>query len=251
MAEDLTNPVWRWMFDTRITPWGTRDYFNSGDCPNWTCSRFGQSKTVLPDQTTIWIGGEHEDYYDPDFFIYNDVIVKQPDGTVRFLGYGEQEFPPTDFHTATLYDNGSKILLIGNLGYSQDRKRGTTQVLSLDLSSYSIKTIECSGTGPGWVHKHKATAEPDGNGIVISSGIVDNGESLLENIDQWRLDIAAWQWTQLTDRKWQQFAVHREDKKPLNLFGYSCLEFDLKHRGLASVEDSDLAAKLGITSLPI
>ena len=47
--------------------------------PTWCFSRFGQSETVLPDSSRVLIAGEHEDWYDPDFHIYNDVVVIRPD----------------------------------------------------------------------------------------------------------------------------------------------------------------------------
>jgi hypothetical protein len=43
--------------------------------PLWCFDRFGMSVTELPDGRVILIAGEHEDFYDPDFFIYNDVVV--------------------------------------------------------------------------------------------------------------------------------------------------------------------------------
>src|SRR5262245_20211093 len=70
--------------------------------PVWCFQRFGQSITQLPDGRIIEIGGEHEDHYDPDFCIYNDVVVHRGDGAFDIFGYPEDVFPPTDFHTATL-----------------------------------------------------------------------------------------------------------------------------------------------------
>lgn len=44
--------------------------------PFWCLSnRMGMSSTELDDGRIIKIAGEHEDDYDPDFFIYNDVFV--------------------------------------------------------------------------------------------------------------------------------------------------------------------------------
>ena len=68
------------------------------------------------------IAGEHEDFYDPDFCIYNDVFVeraRRPPGIYR---YPKDVFPPTDFHTATLV--GDEIILIGSLGYRDLRRAG-------------------------------------------------------------------------------------------------------------------------------
>ncbi|KAK4149685.1 hypothetical protein C8A00DRAFT_18659 [Chaetomidium leptoderma] len=43
--------------------------------PGFTFYRFGRTETMLPDGRLVYIGGEHEDYCYPDFFIYNDVVV--------------------------------------------------------------------------------------------------------------------------------------------------------------------------------
>ena len=40
-----------------------------GRSAGWTNQRFGQTTTVLPDGRTLAIAGEHEDSYDPDFWI--------------------------------------------------------------------------------------------------------------------------------------------------------------------------------------
>jgi hypothetical protein len=37
--------------------------------PAWCAARFRQSRTTLADGRVIRIAGEHEDYYDADFFI--------------------------------------------------------------------------------------------------------------------------------------------------------------------------------------
>ena len=88
--------------------------------PGWCFDRFGQSSTKLPDGRVVLIAGEHEDAYDPDFYIYNDVVVQHPDGSLDIYGYPRDEFPPTDFHSATLVSN--QLVLIGNLGYPEDRR---------------------------------------------------------------------------------------------------------------------------------
>ncbi len=40
--------------------------------------RFGATVTTLPDGRRVMIAGEHEDSYDPDFFIYSEVVVIPP-----------------------------------------------------------------------------------------------------------------------------------------------------------------------------
>lgn len=187
--------------------------------PGWCFDRFGQSSTLLPDNRTVLIGGEHEDFYDPDFYIYNDVVVRHPDGLIDIFGYPREFFPPTDFHTATLV--GDRIIIIGNLSYPDQRKSGITQVLVLELKTFSVNKIQTSGISPGWLHKHQAKLTTSGLSIEIRGGIVDTGckdSTLLENIDDWRLNLADWRWERLTDRKWPRLEIVRSDFKPNHLW---------------------------------
>src|SRR5207253_1603305 len=83
----------------------------------WCYDRFGRTTTWLPDGRILEIAGEHEDHYDPDFCIYNDVVVFDGKGGFEILSYPETVFPPTDFHTATRVDDS--LYIIGCLGYPQ------------------------------------------------------------------------------------------------------------------------------------
>lgn len=69
--ENQTNEVWSWLIQTRASPHAAHESARVGDkqSPGWCFDRFGQSETQLPDGTVIFIGGEHEDHYDPDFYI--------------------------------------------------------------------------------------------------------------------------------------------------------------------------------------
>ena len=110
--------------------------------------------TTARDGRILLIAGEHEDYYDPDFYIYNDVVVRHPDGRIDIFGYPRDVFPPTDFHTATLV--GNDIVIIGSLGYLEERKPATTPVTVLDLETFTISKVVTSGPAPGWIHYHEA-----------------------------------------------------------------------------------------------
>jgi hypothetical protein len=188
--------------------------------PGWCFDRFGQSTTPLPDGREILIAGEHEDYYDPDFCIYNDVVVKAPNGEITIYGYPEEVFPPTDFHTATLLPES--ILLIGSLGYQEDRLgKQHPQILQLTLNDFSVRKIDIEGDSPGWIHRHAASLSDDGHSITISGGMIDPGSPdnpLQENIDDWSLDLRTWRWSRLTDRGWQQWTLRRTDHKPCQLW---------------------------------
>src|SRR4029077_13978668 len=119
-------------------PYRARDQFNAppSHAPGavWTFDRIGSTSTELPDGRVVCIAGEHEDFYDPDFYIYNDVIVLQPTGQIEIYGYPKEVFPPTDFHTATLPID--QVVIVGGLGYKNERRPGHTPVYSLNLSNY-------------------------------------------------------------------------------------------------------------------
>ena len=158
----MEKPFWKYMISNpHITAYHVRQ-LNNNDFENynnetagrpvWCFTRFGMTQTYLPDGRLICIGGEHEDSYDPDFQIYNDVIVienphmvpvfymytlpipenfplgrKQNDvrsnpkilGTsnpndITIYGYPEHIFPPIDFHTATYvsHNNDDEFIYI-------------------------------------------------------------------------------------------------------------------------------------------
>lgn len=208
-GEVMTNPVWEWLVRTRISASTAAHHFGQtsfGAPPGWCFQRFGQSRTMLPDGRTLFIAGEHEDHYDPSFFIYNDVVITHPDGSLEIRGYPVSEFPPTDFHSATLL--GDRLILTGNLGYQGEREAERTQVLSLDVSSLRIQQLETQGESPGWISRHSSELTSDG--IIVRGGKIALSH-LRENIDDWLLNPESLRWTRLTDRQWPQFHFERQD----------------------------------------
>ena len=108
------------------SPYDVRRYFGrEGDYaagPIWNFERMGSTRTPHPDGRMICIGGEHEDYYNPDFCIYNDDDVLDLDGSIEIYRYPKDHFPPTDFHTAILL--GERVIIIGQLGIWGNAIRG-------------------------------------------------------------------------------------------------------------------------------
>lgn len=216
-AERLTNPVWDWLVRAELGPYSASKYFggslSSTESPRWTFSRYGMSETVLADGRRLFVAGEYEDYYDPQFFIFNDVIVQHPDDSLEVVGYPADDFPPTDFHSATLVDR--QLLLIGSLSYPQLRNPLETQCFSLDTDSLRLTRLCTSGENPGWIFKH--SAELVDGAIVFRGGQVGGPTNLRENADDWRLDLGTLSWSRLTDRQWSQFSIRRADRKPSQL----------------------------------
>jgi ankyrin repeat protein len=156
--EAMSEPFWIAMIRSGIGAYGAGQHFGAPmTCPRdpiWCAERFGQSLTALPDSRHVLIAGEHEDFYDPDFCIYNDVFVVAADGRITIYGYPADVFPPTDFHTATLA--GDAIYVIGGLGYQGSRRGGDTPVHRLDLASFRMEPVATSGDAPGWISQHRA-----------------------------------------------------------------------------------------------
>jgi hypothetical protein len=93
---------WKWMVKTLDHPyWLGKEYGHEDNRgPVWCFDRLGQSHTLIKNQWVVSIGGEHEDFYDPNFMIYNDIVVRDFHGGIEILGYPRGVFPPTDFHSA-------------------------------------------------------------------------------------------------------------------------------------------------------
>ena len=200
--EKMDIPFWKEMVRSGVAAYAARATFDdTGDYEDeavWSYARYGKSITELPDGRIIEIGGEHEDSYDTDFCIYNDVFVHYGAGKFDILGYPETVFPPTDFHSATLV--GEFIIIIGCLGYPEARVNGETPVYRLHCDSLSIEKVETSGDKPGWIGRHRAVYEVgDGEEIRIWGGKtweVAQGETFYEdNPDVYilNLDTLFWQ----------------------------------------------------------
>ena len=197
--EEVDHAFWREMVRTGMPAYAAYDEFGTGDRDFsgpaiWSFDRFGMSTTPLPDGRWVQVAGEHEDSYDVDFLIYNHVFVHDGSGGLRIFTYPESVFPPTDFHTATLA--GDTIILIGNLGYPQDRVVGQTQVLRLDLQTFAIERIETTGEAPGWINGHREQLA-EGR-IIISGGVVWDGSNLKPIDGAYSLSLESFAWTKLT-----------------------------------------------------
>jgi hypothetical protein len=171
--------------------------YNYG-APIWSFERFGTSHTRLPNGRTLLIAGEHEDYYDVDFCIYNDVIVIDREMRITIYGYPKEVFPPTDFHTATLAGE-SKVYIIGSVGYMGEREVGVTPVYSLDTQTMQIEAVATNGKSPGWISNHKAEYDTATNAIKISGGEIFTGKrgekSFKENPYNYWLDLTTLTWS--------------------------------------------------------
>lgn len=219
---EMSNPLWNWLVLSKLDAYNANNRFKGPDSfsvgPMWCFHRFGMSRTPLPDGRVVHIAGEHEDHYDPDFHIYNDVIVRHPNGDVQVYGYPKEVFPPTDFHTATLADQS--IVVIGSLGHPESRQPGVTPVAVLDLSTFEMRQVPTDGVSPGWISNHSAEYKPEEGHIVIRNGERHCGDDKPArlNVDEWVLDINAWTWSRRTKQEWTQWWLVRKDRRRNHLW---------------------------------
>lgn len=177
--------------------------------PFWSWERFGRTSTALPDGRVIHIAGEHEDSYDPDFCIYNDVVVEYPGGTREFYLYPKDVFPPTDFHTATLM--GREIILIGSLGYKDMRQTGITQVFKFDTRTLMFSRVRTSGDGPGWISRHRAEKIGKTAILIVGGKVETPAGDYADNPDLFELDVVTMTWSRRTHGDLAIFPVTSED----------------------------------------
>ncbi|MEM6539316.1 MAG: hypothetical protein AAF668_16510 [Pseudomonadota bacterium] len=222
-----TNPVWAWLAETRLWPHKSHELAGAGSKqePGWCFCRYGQSETLLEDGRTVFIGGEHEDFYDPDFYIYNDVTVFEDGRVSEVFGYPTTVFPPTDFHSATLL-NG-RIIIVGRLGYPEDRSEDTTPAFVLRLDDFTIRELKTSGDQPAWMHEHSAKLDETGEAIICEGGVVTLYETgrTIENIASWRLCLVTGAWSKVGEKPWSRWLLMRNDESPNELWELSQLSW--------------------------
>ena len=250
--EVITNTVWVELIKTNHWPHKAHKLYGSGEkqSPGWCFDRYGKSDTILPDGTTVYIGGEHEDYYDEDFYIYNDVIVKALQGEIIIYSYPEDVFPPTDSHTATLV--GNKIYIIGCIGYPEQRDYSDTPVYVLSLKDYSIEKLSTHGDAPHWLYKHKAKYIMGDNAIYCEYGEVQNTElnECVENLATWRLCLKSGLWSCIEIKPWTRWRLARADEQRNHLYDIGSLE-SASRRQSESKYDAETKAKLLALNYPL
>ncbi len=250
------HPVYHWLIQSRLYGSSIRKLINQHlnsdpEQPVWCFNRMGQSCTTLADGTQIYIGGEHEDFYDPDFRIYNDAVIIYPDQSTELFQYPEQDFPPTDFHTASLDAKEQYIILVGCMGHPEHRDLGSTQIARFDVWSMQVKLVTASGTAPACLSQHEARWV--GNDVLeVSAGhvlLVVPGFDyplLIRNLYRWQLNTQNWHWSKPEQPQYHHWYLYRQDQKNLCLFYLSRLIWNRQSNKDAVPEaESDLIDRLG------
>ncbi len=198
--EIIRNDFWEAMIRSGVNAYSAKSDKENifDDAPIWCYQRFGRTTTMLPDGRIIEIAGEHEGFYDPDFHIYNDVVVFDGKSNFKIYGYPSDVFPPTDFHSATLVED--YIYIIGSNGYQDARIPNQTPVYRLDCNSFQIQSVKTTGDKPGWISQHKAKYQQPSQ-IYITGGklwkIVDDKKDLINNTVDYILNLNNFEWSRV------------------------------------------------------
>ncbi|KAJ3042174.1 hypothetical protein HDV00_008061 [Rhizophlyctis rosea] len=257
---DVTNPFCVEMIKTGRTAWTVQTQFlgendrefgstlpskRGWEHPVWSFHRAGRTRTVLPvavttdthgvlpEGTKLFIGGYHgEDWIDEDFVIYNDVTIVKPDGTIHVFQYPSSDFPPTDFHTATLIDQ--KIYIIGSIGYLGHR--GTkAQVCVLDLKTLSIQCIRnTTGDDPGWIANHEVVNDPTSDGQITIRIRVPTTTALEDGCTPGRWSFHP------SESRWSALPLNDTDTADRNLYqtNLSTHQYDSEYQHKAFQEET-------------
>ncbi|CAF4078497.1 unnamed protein product, partial [Adineta steineri] len=217
----MKKPFWTYMVcNPHLSAYDARkenndDFSNDSNTSTWCFSRFGATQTYLPDGRLICIGGEHEDSYDPDFQIYNDVVVIRNPRMVRahymyslpvpsnfpletaskegeilgtskpedvtIYGYPEHVFPPTDFHTATYVKNNGQedfIYIIGD--ESMDERLQSN--FSTNLNESSLHRKQDSDSTVHDILSNSATSNHEKQSGDSLAGLLNNNNNIQQDI---------------------------------------------------------------------
>jgi hypothetical protein len=109
------------------------------------------------------------------------------------------------------------MIIIGRLGYLEERHPGTKPVFAPDLATYRIQELPSRGDLPGWIFNDEAKLENDGV-ITVRGGVFFDkryGKRVIRrNFDDFAYDIRTGKWMRLTNRNWGQFSIGNEAGTP-------------------------------------
>jgi len=98
IARDMSNPYGSWLIESETSSWRANEHFGRPSSLKAGAAlspdRFGLSRTTLPDGREVLTAGEQEDFYAPDFSIYN--AINSSEGRLP-AGGSSRRLPPVRF----------------------------------------------------------------------------------------------------------------------------------------------------------
>lgn len=146
--EKVNNAFYQYMVrNPSESAWAGTKIFNfESDKPVYSFQRFMRAVIDLEDGRRILVGGEHEDWYDPDFFIYNDIVVSNPNGSIDIYFYPFDIFHPIE--DANLKERDGQLIISGGKQYipnfdyeNMSYIDVTSKRYMLDLKTFKINSF--------------------------------------------------------------------------------------------------------------
>ena len=164
-----------------------------------------------------WKWYDYNDYYNPDFKIYNDVCIKA-DGLkkIELWSYPEEQFPPVYNHD-TVYDKNMNLVYItGGLGLGERQRKNITEIYQLNLETKDIEHVDTLGESPPCLHNHH-TKMWNYDLIEMRDGnILKNGKAI-KNLYVWYFNLKTKTWLKQKQEIYQHWLITSSDSDELFL----------------------------------
>ena len=132
----------------------------------WTAVREHALHLTLPDGRALMIGGEVADdgdeYADP--WVYNDVVVRHPDGAIEILTYPRELFPQVRWEVGVLM--GAHLFIFGESTGSGTPRSARAVALRLDTGTYAVSAARAPAPSVR-VNFYKGCETRDGTRVIL------------------------------------------------------------------------------------
>lgn len=167
-----------------------------------------------------WKWYESQDYYDPDFDIYNDVTIKYHDQDLKFSyeiwNYPESQFPPVYAHSTVYDDRTNQVYITGGLGTGDRQRKGVTEIYQLNLESKDIQQVETFGESPPCLHNHE-TKMWNYDLIEMKGGHILKNNIVIKNLYVWYFNLKTKTWLKQESEIFQHWMIQTDKREELFL----------------------------------
>ena len=168
------------------------------------------------DAASDWKWYETQDYYFPEFKIYNDVYIKFFDGMYELWNYPEEQFPPVYEHSTLYNEHTHQFYIIGGLGSGDRQCKNITEIYALDLETKDIQKIEASGESPPCLHSHKVKIW-NHDLIEMRDGYILHKGIAIKNVYVWYFNLKTKTWLKQESEKYQHWIIQSDQREELFL----------------------------------
>lgn len=155
---------------------------------------------------TDWKEYDYNDYYNPDFKIYNDVTIRHFDSKYELWNYPEEQFPPVYAHDTVHDKNIDFVYITGGLGSGDRQRKNITEIYQLNLETKDIEHIEALGDSPPCLHNHHTKMWNDDLIEMRDGDILKNGKAI-KNLYVWYFNLKTKTWLKKDQEIYQHWLI--------------------------------------------